>query len=274
LVQLVKNMKLQYKRNKFVPKRSEVTFGRLNNEEDLPYMVYHLPDGHEIYVRGKIDRIDEMELDDRSYLAIIDYKSSDRKFDYSQFLDGITMQMPTYIQSVSENLDRFKDGNKDIKIGGALYEHIVNPFIPLKKTGTPLQQQILSKFKLQGILLNDEELLDNFDLEARNKNTKRSDKSPVVGFSKKEVITDDDLFKILNYNRHLIKNAGEKIYSGKLQLNPYRYAKKTALQYSDYRPIFEFDAMLPENEYHDIINYNKEDVLDKIGEVLEEEDNA
>ncbi|WP_338231742.1 PD-(D/E)XK nuclease family protein [Companilactobacillus muriivasis] len=274
LVQLVKNMKLQYKRNKFVPKRSEVTFGRLNNEEDLPYMVYRLPDGHEIYVRGKIDRIDEMELDDRSYLAIIDYKSSDRKFDYSQFLDGITMQMPTYIQSVSENLDRFKEGNKDIKIGGALYEHIVNPFIPLKKTGTPLQQQILSKFKLQGILLNDEELLDNFDLEARNKNTKRSDKSPVVGFSKKEVITDDDLFKILNYNRHLIKNAGEKIYSGKLQLNPYRYAKKTALQYSDYRPIFEFDAMLPENEYHDIINYNKEDVLDKIGEVLEEEDNA
>jgi ATP-dependent nuclease, subunit B len=59
-----------------------------------------------------------------------------------------------------------------------------------------------------------------------------------------------------------------------LNLNPYRYAKKTALQYSDYRPIFEFDAMLPENEYHDIINYNKEDVLDKIAEILEVEDDA
>lgn len=274
LVQLVKNMKLQYKRNKFVPKRSEVTFGRLNNEEDLPYMTYQLADGHKIYVRGKIDRIDEMDLDDKSYLTIIDYKSSDRKFDYAQFLDGLTMQMPTYIQSVSENLDRFQTGNKDIKIGGALYEHIVNPFIKLTKSGTPLQQQILNKFKLQGILLNDEDLLNNFDLEARTKQDKRSSKSPVVSFSKKDVITDDDLFRILNYNRHLIKNAGEKIYSGKLNLNPYRYAKKTALQYSDYRPIFEFDAMLPENEYHDIINYNKEDVLDKIAEILEVEDDA
>ncbi|GEO63253.1 PD-(D/E)XK nuclease family protein [Companilactobacillus nantensis] len=274
LVQLVKNMKLQYQRNKFVPKRSEVTFGRLNNEEDLPYMIYRLPDGHEVYVRGKIDRIDEMNLDDKSFLTIIDYKSSDRKFDYAQFLDGLTMQMPTYIQSVSENLDRFQTGNKDIKIGGALYEHIVNPFIQLSKSGTPLQQQILNKFKLQGILLNDEDLLDNFDLEARTTKDKRSSKSPVVSFGKKDVITDDDLFKILNYNRHLIKNAGEKIYSGKLNLNPYRYGKKTALQYSDYRPIFEFDAMLPENEYHDIINYNKEDVLDKIGEILEVEDDA
>ncbi|MHC6120188.1 PD-(D/E)XK nuclease family protein [Companilactobacillus sp. FL22-3] len=274
LVQLAKNMKLQYQRNNFVPKRSEVTFGRLNNEEDLPYMTYHLADGHEIYVRGKIDRIDEMSLDDLTYLAIIDYKSSDRKFDYAQFLDGLTMQMPTYIQSVTDNLDRFKESNKDIKIGGALYEHIVNPFIQLSTKKVPLHQQILANFKLQGILLDDKELLDNFDLQARNKNHTRSSNSPVVSFSKKDVISDADLFKILNYNRRLIKNAGEKIYSGKLALNPYRYDKKTALQYSDYRPIFEFDAMLPENDYHDIINYNKEDVLERIEEILEGEENA
>jgi len=274
LVQLVKNMKLQYKRNKFVPKRSEVTFGRLNNEEDLPYMTYQLPNGHEIYVRGKIDRIDEMDLADKSYLTIIDYKSSARKFEYAQFLDGITMQMPTYIQSVNENLDRFQTGNKEIKIGGALYEHIVNPFVMLTKSKTPLEQKILTNFKLQGILLDDKDLLDNFDLDARTKKDTRSSNSPVVGFGKNDVISDDSLFKILNYNRHLIKNAGEKIYSGKLKLNPYRFAQKTALQYSDYRPIFEFDAMLPENEYHDIINYNKKDVLDKIDEILEGEDDA
>ncbi|WP_119326276.1 PD-(D/E)XK nuclease family protein [Companilactobacillus musae] len=275
LVQLIKNMKVQYTRNHFVPKRSEVTFGRINQQQDLPGLSYPISGNHLINVRGKIDRIDEMNLsdEDKAYLTIVDYKSSERNFNFPQFLDGITMQMPTYIQSLSDNLELFKPEDKEVKIGGALYEHISNPFIRLTKTKTPIEKQILSKFKLQGILLDDEDLLDNFDVEARTGKQVRSSRSPVVSFGKNDVISDNDLFRILNYNRHLIKNAGEKIYSGKLNLNPYRYQKVTGLQYSDYRPIFEFDAMLPENEYHDIINYNKEDVLEKIGEILEVEEN-
>ena len=275
LVQLVKNMKQQYQRNGFNPKRSEVTFGRINNQQDLPGLSYDLSDGHKINVRGKIDRIDEMILPEQAlaYLTIVDYKSSDKDFNFPQFLSGITMQMPTYIQSLNNNLELFKVDDSDVKVGGALYEHISNPFIPLSKKQVPLAEQILAQFKLQGILLNDEELLDNFDTEARTSKNVRSSRSPVVSFGKDNVISDDDLFKILNYNRRLIKQAGEKIYSGKLSLNPYRYKKVTDLQYSDFRPIFEFDAMLPENEYHDIINYNKKDVLEKIGEILEE-DNA
>lgn len=275
LVQLIKNMKVQYTRNHFVPKRSEVTFGRINQQQDLPGLSYPIAGGHMINVRGKIDRIDEMNLsdEDKAYLAIIDYKSSDRNFNFPQFLDGITMQMPTYIQSLSDNLELFKPEDKEIKIGGALYEHISNPFIRLTKSNTPIEKKILSKFKLQGILLDDENLLENFDTEARTAKQTRSSRSPVVSFGKNDVISDDDLFRILNYNRYLIKKAGEKIYSGKLELNPYRYQKMTGLQYSDFRPIFEFDAMLPENEYHDIINYNKEDVLEKIGEILEVEEN-
>ncbi|KRO00540.1 PD-(D/E)XK nuclease family protein [Companilactobacillus kimchiensis] len=268
LVQLVKNMKIQYRRNKFVPKKSEVTFGRME-QVDLKGLVYKdVALGHDINVRGKIDRIDEMTLADMTYLAIIDYKSSERNFSFPQFLDGITMQMPTYIQDLNQNLELFKTPETDIKIGGALYEHIVNPFVRLTKSSVPVEQKILNKFKLQGLLLNDEELLDNFDKDARTAKDIRTARSPVVSFGKNDVIDDKQMAMILKYNDHLIRNAGEKIYSGKLNLNPYRYQKLTALQYSDYRSIFEFDAMLPENEYHDIINYNKNDVLDKIEKVL------
>lgn len=272
LSQLIKNMKLQYGRNEFVPKRSEVNFGRLAGPDNLKGLDYQIGD-NEIRVRGKIDRIDEMELENKIYLAIIDYKSSGRNFNFPEFLNGITMQMPTYIQSLQDNLDLFRKSDKDIKIGGALYEHIFNPLIALSKSKTPLEQQILSQYKLQGILLNDDDLLDNIDLSARTKDMKRSSKFAVVANTNKDaVVSDDDLFKILNYNRYLIKQAGEKIYSGKLKLNPYRFNKKDGMQYSDYRSIFEFDAMLPENEYHDIINYNKEDVLNKIDEIIGGED--
>lgn len=271
LTQLIKNMKLQYMRSEFVPKRSEVNFGRLEGPDNLKGLEYQIGD-NEIRVRGKIDRIDEMNLNDMVYLAIIDYKSGNKNFNFPEFLNGITMQMPTYIQSLQDNIDLFREPGKEIKIGGALYEHITNPLIDLQKGRVPLQQQILKNFQLQGLLLNDEDLLDNFDLEARTKKNVRSASSPVVSFGKNAIVSDDDLFKILNYNRHLIRQAGEKIYSGKLNLNPYRYKNITGLQYSDYRSIFEFDAMLPENEYHDIIDYNKKDVLNKIDEIIGGED--
>ena len=263
LLQLVKNMKLQFKRGEFVPRASEVTFGRINNQEDLPGLSFEIPGGHKINVRGKIDRIDEMILDEITYLTIVDYKSGARNFDFAQFLDGITMQMPTYIESLNNNLPVLSDG-QNLKVGGALYEHIQNPRIKLTKSVKNIEEEILKTFKFKGLLLNDEQLLNNVDKATKAKY------SPVVNRDDKSVVSEGDLFKILNYNKHLIKQAGEKIYSGNLKLNPYRYKTTTGLQYSDYQPIFEFDAMLPENDYHDVLNYNKENVIKQIQSILED----
>ncbi|GEO57096.1 PD-(D/E)XK nuclease family protein [Companilactobacillus bobalius] len=283
LIQLVKNMKLQFLRNSSEPEKSEVTFGRINNKQDLPGLSYQIPGGHLVNVRGKIDRIDEMVLDDITYLTIIDYKSGNKSFDFSQFLDGITMQMPTYIQSVLNNLHLLTE-RKNAKVGGALYEHIQNPLITLDRSlintkslddsadiqDSDIQNKIFKEFQLNGLLVNDEELLANIDTQALTKQGKVAKTSPVVKKGSNNVISENDLFRILNYNDHLIRQAGEKIYSGNLNLNPYRYGQMTGLQYSDYRPIFEFDAMLPENEYHDVINYNKENVIKEIQNILED----
>ncbi len=288
LLQLIKNMEVQFSRNGFAPKASEVTFGRIDNKEDLPGLSYEIPGGHKVNVRGKIDRIDEMTLDDISYLAIIDYKSSDKKFEFAKFLEGLTMQMPTYIQSVTNNLSLLSD-TKNAKVGGAFYEHINNPWIKLDKSllgkkpdqlkegilNTDIQRKILKEFQLNGLLLNDEDLVANMDKLALTKTGKVASSSPVVKKTSNNLIMEKDLAKILNYNKRLIKQAGEKIYSGKLNLNPYRFNDVTGLQYSDYRSIFEFDAMLPENDYHDIKNYNKENVIKKIQTILEDgEDDA
>lgn len=281
LIQLVKNMKLQFLRNNSEPEKSEVTFGRINHKQDLPGLSYELPGGHLVNVRGKIDRIDEMILDDITYLTIIDYKSGNKSFDFAQFLDGITMQMPTYIQSVYNNLHLLSDSSQ-VKVGGALYEHIQNPLIKLDKSllnkkdldsdilNVDVQDKIFKQFQLNGLLLNDDELLANIDTKARTLKGTVASTSPVVKKSRNNVVSEKDLFRILNYNERLIRQAGEKIYSGKLNLNPYRYGQLTGLQYSDYRPIFEFDAMLPENDYHDIINYKKEDVIKEIQAILED----
>ncbi|MQS88539.1 PD-(D/E)XK nuclease family protein [Companilactobacillus mishanensis] len=272
LLQLVNAIKQQLSRNKFKPTATEVAFGRIrNNHQDLPGLTYKISGGHVINVRGKIDRIDQMTLKDADYLAVIDYKSSARKFAFDAFLEGLTMQMPTYLQNLVANKNLFSK-NLDVRIAGAFYSHIQNPKITLKK-GVDLQTELLKQFKLDGLIVNDEELISNLDnlISGRSSNILplKNAKSG-VSINPKNAISDDDLFKILNYNKHLITNAGEKIYSGKLQINPYRDSQEnTGLQFSDYRSILQFDAMLPENEYHEIIKRDKTDVLNRIKSILE-----
>jgi ATP-dependent helicase/nuclease subunit B len=56
-------------------------------------------------------------------------------------------------------------------------------------------------------------------------------------------------------------------------LNPYKYGKsQNALTYSDFKDIFFFDAMLRQNQYHEISNMKKKDLLAKIKERLGRED--
>ncbi|PMD70746.1 PD-(D/E)XK nuclease family protein [Companilactobacillus nuruki] len=273
LVQLIKNMAVQGTRSNFVPKKSEVKFGRFEGKEDIPRLSYPLTDGHLINVRGKIDRIDEMLLDDeKAFLTIIDYKSSSRIFDYNQFLEGLTMQMPTYLQALDNSLDLFDVNGVEPKLGAAVYEHISNPFLNLEKNmqEDQLRKKLLSKYKLEGILLDDSDLLENFDTEARTKAGKFSKVSPVANF-RNDIVSEEELNDILKYNQKKIIEAGETIYSGKLKLNPYRYKKITGLQYSDYRPIFEFDAMLKSNEYHDITEYGKAMVIKMIDKEINQE---
>lgn len=273
VLQLIMSMKEQLTHNEFVPRASEVTFGRIRNQENLPGLSFDLANNHKINVRGKIDRIDELTIDDMNYLAVIDYKSSQHDFSFAEFLEGLSMQMPTYLQSLVANLDILSEG-KATQIAGAFYSHIQNPKITLNKKVKP-DIELLKKFKLSGLIVDDEELLENLDTRLI------SGQSTVVPLRKKvdgtitvkenSLITKDDLFRILNYNKHLITKAGDDIYSGRLRLNPYRDRNlNTGLQYSDYKSIFEFDAMLPENDYHEIINYNKKDVLVKIQSILED----
>ncbi|MFC6323263.1 PD-(D/E)XK nuclease family protein [Companilactobacillus baiquanensis] len=273
VLQLIMSMKEQLTHNEFVPRASEVTFGRIKNQQNLPGLSFDLSNDHKINVRGKIDRIDELTIDDVNYLAVIDYKSSKHDFSFADFLAGLSMQMPTYLQSLVANLDFLSEGN-NTQIAGAFYSHIQNPKVTLNNKIKP-DLELLKKFKLSGLIVDDKELLDNLDTRLISGISTvlpmRKKKDGTIKVNESSLITKDDLFRILSYNKHLITQAGDDIYSGRLRLNPYRDRNlNTGLQYSDYKSIFEFDAMLPENDYHEIINYNKKDVLEKIQSILED----
>ncbi|GLB46033.1 ATP-dependent helicase/deoxyribonuclease subunit B [Philodulcilactobacillus myokoensis] len=279
LIKTIKRMahtfKMQSKRTPMRPKHTEVAFGHVGNKDDLNPLKYELPNDREVVVRGRIDRIDEMVAAGEKFLSIIDYKSGNKDFDFSQVYHGNSMQMMTYLDVLQNNISRFSQKEK-AEIAGALYLHVYNPKLDLNtilRHGTDIS--MLDKQRYAGLLVDYPDLMKNLDQEVKNKKYGKShvfpfklNKSGTIGKPNK-VIEPDVLEMMLDHNQKLIKGAAQRIFDGDIQIYPTEEQQRSAIQYSPYKSIMQFDPLLEENRYHEIHKLS----LNDMKRLLEEERN-
>lgn len=262
VLQIAQTLKQQSLKSRMDPLRSEVMFGDINGQTGIPGLNFDLDNGKQVRVRGKIDRIDTMIADKQNFAGIVDYKSGDKDVKFSEVYAGLAMQMMTYLNVLQKDTSQL--GIDGSVLSSALYLHIQNPTFKLADMKTNLETARLKANMYKGILIKDPSLLDSIDLSLNGDEAGKSLVFP-LSFNKSEdkngsrlgsnssLITREQLQLLLDRNEERIINAANKIFAGSVELNPARYSqKKTALQYSPYKDIFQFDAMLPDNNYHDI----------------------
>ena len=257
------------------PTQTELLFGNVGKEHGLKALDFKVDDQHSVHVRGKIDRLDQIQVADQRYLGIVDYKSSVHRFDFQEAYYGIAMQMLTYLDAVLRNEhDIVADPQAKVKLAGALYMHIQNPTLKPSDVKTGFEAAMLKANKYKGILLDDPELLEKLDTDLQ----KQTGVSKIYPFRRKasgdynhantrtpSLVTEKQLSQLIDHNQQLIIEAAAAIFAGSLDLNPMRLNDKTtALQYSPYLAIMQFDAMLPENNYHDLQPLTPSEVLERI----------
>ena len=152
----------QGKRSKIRTQQTELLFGRLGPNEGVQGLSFPLQNGGELYLRGKVDRIDTMEVNDKLYAGIVDYKSSATKFNYQQMYYGLMLQMITYLDTVltysEEIFDQKAEGI------GAFYSRVHNPYIDMQKSGQKdWEEEFLKNFKFDGLIINRQEVLEAVD---------------------------------------------------------------------------------------------------------------
>ncbi|GKQ42679.1 ATP-dependent helicase/deoxyribonuclease subunit B [Companilactobacillus sp. RD055328] len=245
----------------FQPINSEIVFGTIANNKGIEGLNYILDDGKKIFVRGKIDRIDKFKNSDS--IQIIDYKSSKKEFKYNMFSAGLQLQIPTYIQVVMN--DQSQLGVKSVL--GAFYSRIYSPI----NDAEYIVKDNYKNRQLTGIIVNDGNNIDQ--LLTNGVDSKNSSdiyklalkKNGELSAQTNDSVTKEQLELMLNYNKSLIIQAAQRIFSGEIKLNPYRVNDNdTGFKFTNYKSIFEFDAMLPENSYNDISNISKKQFLDQL----------
>ena len=178
-----------------------------------------LENGRNVYVRGKVDRIDRLKTSDA--IGVVDYKSSLTQFNFPLFYNGLNSQLPTYLAALK------KEGNTDFF--GAMYLEMAEPVQSLQsvKTLSKALAETTKSMKYQGLFLEKE--IKNLG-ELYNKN-------------KTYQLSDEEFQLLLDYNALIYKKAAEKILSGRFAINPYTEDGRSIAPYvQQYQAITGFEA--------------------------------
>ncbi|MGL4694447.1 PD-(D/E)XK nuclease family protein [Enterococcus larvae] len=260
-------LKKQSERSGLSIVQTEVLFGQIAGKKGIRGLELPLQNNGQISVRGKIDRVDQLSIDGETYLGVIDYKSSHRKFNLTEAYYGLAMQMLTYLDVAL--MDAVDLVGQQAKAAGSLYLHVHNPI--LGYDGEEQQEkQLLKKFQYDGLLLNDPKILDHLD---RSLEPKQSSLVFPIEESAKEIIkpgrrqedkfvTIEEFDTLRAHNRNKFTEAGNKMISGEVLLDPaYQGKERIACKYCPFRSVCTFDVMLKENDYHRIETMGKEEIF-------------
>ena len=241
----------QSRRSRMSPQKSEVLFGRIAGKQGIPGLSFPLNNGGNLHVRGKIDRLDTVEIDEQLYISVVDYKSGDKKLEFDEIYHGLMMQLLTYLDTAVEHSEELF--GRKAKPGGAFYAQVKNPLLDGRAVkGKDWVSEMLKEFKMKGILLNEEDLLEKIDLTLDSGVTSLVYplKKLVKGQLRGSFISMEDLELLLKHHRTKIREAGNLILSGENQLAPF-YEKKGRTPTTvggEYHPISQFDVLLPGNQ--------------------------
>lgn len=257
------------KRSDFSIYKNEFEFGNFSDSEPIKL---RLPSGEDIYLTGRIDRVDTVEIDGETYIRIIDYKSGNKNFDLNQLYYGLQIQLLVYLDALIKNSKYFID--KQVLPGAVLYFRIDDPVITSNKDlpQEEIEKEIMKKLKMNGLLLKDAKIIKAMDNTMEGYSLIIPAKFNKDGtFSKDSSVISKKQFDILReYVNSKMIDICEEMISGKIKINPAKQDNFIYCQYCTYSSICQFDKGLKDNNFNIIRKRDKEEVWKDIEERVAE----
>ncbi|OIK09448.1 helicase-exonuclease AddAB subunit AddB [Bacillus sp. MUM 116] len=250
----------------FSPIGLELGFG---SKGDLPPLKFSLKNGKRMELAGRIDRVDSAIDDNGSvFLRVIDYKSSEKDVNLGEVYYGLALQMLTYLDIVISHSKELVE--MEANPAGVLYFHVHNPFISTKKMLTidELEQEMMKKFKMNGLMLSDQNVIRLMD------RTLESGDSQIIAAGikkdghltkKSKVASINEFDNLRHYVRNLYQKTGNAIMDGTVHISPYKLKDKTPCTFCPFKSVCQFDESIEDNQYRILAPHSKEDVLELIG---------
>lgn len=254
------------KTGEFVPLEHELFFGE--REGGIPPIVIELPNGEQVILEGRIDRVDVLRDGKKTYLKVIDYKSGSKKFELSDLYYGLQIQLIVYLDAVLTNSEQLV--KTESFPAGAFYFKIDDPMVNgVGGDKDSIEQAINKELKMDGLVVKNIDLIEKMDETLKTENA--SDILPVKlkkdgDFSaSSSVFEDEQLKELISHVRNLISEISTEILKGKIRVEPTKTKNRTSCEYCELSSICQFDTSFKDNGYNTLKKLTNKEVLERIG---------
>ena len=218
---------------------------------------------HEVLIKGKIDRMDVLEMPEHedgleTAVRIVDYKTGGDSVDVEHFRSGYKLQLMLYLKAATQKQEVKPAGVFLFKIREIDADADARTVVPGEAAA---EERMEDAYKLEGIVLDDMDLIDAMDTEIGGaskvlpikyvkKNGTYSGSSGGYLFSREE-------FEELSAQVDLqVDRICREICDGKIDIRPKKEKKKdmegnykTSCKYCSYKSICMFDTAFPGCRY-------------------------
>lgn len=261
----------QIRQGEFEPGEFEVSFSM---EDSLSAINIDLSEHEKMRLRGRIDRVDLCETDDKVYVKIIDYKTGNTSLDLVALYYGLQLQLAVYLDAAVE-LEQKKHPGKQVEPAGVFYYHIDDPMLDQEEdeTDEAWGRRMLKALRMDGLVNADRKVVELLDRVLEDGTT--SDVIPVgkkkdgsyTSYSK--VASPEQFDVIRTYTRKKVREIGEGIFSGNVKISPYQRDGATACAYCEYQGICGFDQKIQGYEYRKLKGMDTELLMKAMQEITQ-----
>lgn len=232
----------QFAAGKFSPQDLEVNFKtvqEISQNKDV-----------KMAFKGRIDRVDVYETDDKVYVKVVDYKTGANSFNLLGVYYGTSLQLMLYLdEAVKITADKKKNKEKTVIPAAVLYYKIKDPFIEAEDIDEEaVDKEILSQLKVDGLISEKKEVLEAFDNNFSEVNESYS--SYVVPVStkkdgtiaaKSKTTLEEDFDIICRYAKRKASDIGMDIINGYVKPQPTLALDERICEFCDYHSICRFN---------------------------------
>lgn len=229
---ILSRMILEFSESSFVPFDTELEIGR--NGDISPYEI-KLENGGSVFVGGKVDRVDVMDMNGKAYVRVVDYKTGGKDFRLSDVFDGLNMQMIIYLMCIWEN------GNErygEVVPAGILYVPANNSGVSLDRHASEdeVAGQKLKNGRMNGMILEDLTVLQGMEKGCSGRFINAYIDSK--GVMKGTFLSLEGFRQLKNKTDEMLKSCGNLLHNGRIEAMPlYSSEDKSPCIYCDYKDI-------------------------------------
>lgn len=231
MIKVIQVVAKSFRQSDFEVYGNEIEF---NDKSSYLPIILKLNEEVSMKIIGKIDRVDMYSEDEKSYIRIVDYKSSQKKLSIDDIKEGTSLQLITYMSAMLENLGK----EKKVIPSACLYFNLSDKLINLKdytKNEDEMKKEIIKKLRMTGLFLKDVKILENMDKYVNDASNKLIDITPNRMNSSKKALEEEEFNNLCKEAEQILKNIGKEMIKGVVKIEPNK--NKEVCKYCDFSSI-------------------------------------